>query len=71
MNFKFEKFLVLFEKGCNSEEILSLLRWIPCRDLIEVGVNVTVSKEKKETLSDVRVSMSSGPVRPGSSYNVY
>jgi hypothetical protein len=40
------------------------------RDLIEVGVNVTASR-KKESLRSVRVSKRSGPVRPGSSYNVY
>ena len=40
------------------------------RDLIEVGVNVTASS-KKESLRNVRVSKRSGPVRPGSSYDVY
>ena len=40
------------------------------RGLIQVGVNAAGSS-KKETLRNVRVSTRSGPVRPGSSYNVY
>ncbi len=40
------------------------------RDLIKVVVNVTASR-KIESLKNVRVSMRSGPVRPGSSYKVY
>ena len=40
------------------------------RGLIQGGVNVACSRKKK-ALRNVRVSKRSGPVRPGSSYNVY
>jgi hypothetical protein len=47
-----------------------IVPYIDGRDLIEVGVNVTASREK-EIFRNVRVRTRSGPALPGSSYKVY
>ena len=50
--------------------ILVIFQEYSARGLIQGGVNVACSRKKK-ALRNVRVSKRSGPVRPGSSYNVY
>jgi hypothetical protein len=63
------RLICVCELRCAPIQVICISRLCD-RGLIEVGVNVTASRKKK-SFRNVRVSMHSGPVRPGSSYNVY